>query len=168
MAQHIKIELSGRVKVVLNQLINRRKIEKDLALRINIVLMSYRGCSYKTIKEKLHCVDATISHWKHRWTNNYEKLETFITGIDREDISNNEIEKEILTILGDAPRKGKPVIFNEEIQKKIMAVACESPEKYDLPFSHWTHEELAKQVMKMGIVNTISGRHLGRLLKKTN
>ncbi len=47
-----------------------------------------------------------------------------------------------------------------------MAVTCESPEKYDLPLSHWTHEEHAKQVMKMRIVNAISGRHLGRLLKK--
>jgi len=168
MAQRVKIELSDRLEAVLTQLISRRKIEKDLLLRLSIVLLSFKGCSYEIIKEKLHCVDSTISKWKQRWSNNYEKLKKFISGIDEEGVSSNEIKKEILIIMGDAPRSGKPAIFTDEIQKKIMAVACETPEKYDLPFSHWTHDELAKQVIKMEIVSNISGRHLGRLLKKTS
>jgi len=168
MGQHIKIELSDRVEIILNQLVRKNKIEKHLELRINIVLMSYGGYSYKAMKEKLHCVDATISKWKCRWSDNYEKLKTFISGVDGNEVRNSQIKKEILIIMGDAPRSGSPAIFTDEIQKKIMAVACEIPEKYDLPFSHWTYGELAKQVKKMGIVSTISGRHLGRLLKKTN
>ena len=168
MRQHIKIELSDRIESILYQLINKSRIEKGVELRLNIVLMRYKGYSYQTIKERLHCVDSTISNWTQRWSNNYEKLKTFISGINGKGVSRNEIKKEILIIMGDAPRSGKPVIFTDEIQKKIMAVACETPEKYDLPFSHWTHDELAKQVIKMGIVDNISGRHLGRLLKKTN
>jgi hypothetical protein len=91
--------------------------------------------------------------------------QTFILGIDNKLVSNNEIKKEILIIMGDAPRSGKPVIFTDEIKKGIMAVACHKPELYDLPFSHWTNDELAKQVIKMEIVSDISSCHLGRLLK---
>ncbi len=168
MGQHIKIKLSDIVESILAELVSKNKIEKDLAVRLNIILMSYQGYSYEAIKKKLHCVDSTISNWKQRWHNNYDKLKIFISGIDGQGVRRNKIKKEILIIMGDAPRSGAPAIFNDEIQKKIMAVACETPVIYDLPFSHWTHDELAKQVIKMGIVNTISGRHLGRLLKKTN
>ena len=66
-------------------------------------------------------------------------------------ITNNEIKKEILIILGDAPRSGSPAVFTDEIQKKITTVACESPQQYELPFSHWTHKELAKQVITLTV-----------------
>ena len=167
MAQHIKIHLSERVEVILNQLINKRKIEKSIELRIKIVLMSSKNISYEKIKTKLSCSEPTIAFWKQRWHNNYEKLQIFISGVKNEYVKDNKIKKEILIILGDAPRIGAPIKFTEAIQKKIIAIACESPEKYDLPFTNWTHEELAKQVINMDIVDTISARHLGRLLKKT-
>lgn len=168
MGQHIKINLSSRVEVILNQLVSKRTIKKHFELRINIVLMSAKTISYQTIKKKLQTSEPTISFWRQRWYNNQDKLQTFITGIDNQNVTDNNIKKEILTILDDAPRSGTPAEFTDEIQKKIMAVACESPQQYELPFSHWTHKELAKQVIKLGIVNSISGGHLGRLLKKTN
>jgi uncharacterized protein YerC len=77
MARHLQIELSDKVKSLLYQLVNKSKIEKNLELRLNIILMSFNGFSYETIKEKLNCVDATISKWKQRWCYNYEKLKTF-------------------------------------------------------------------------------------------
>ncbi|MCK5679169.1 MAG: transposase, partial [Flavobacteriaceae bacterium] len=122
--------------------------------------------SYQTIKKELQTSEPTISFWRQRWYNNQDKLQTFIAGIDNQNVTDNDIKKEILTILDDAPRSGAPAEFTDEIQKKIMAVACESPQQYELPFSHWTHKELAKQVIKLGIVDSISAGHLGRLLKK--
>lgn len=143
MGQHIKIKLSKREEFILNQLINKRTIEKNFELRINIVLMSAKLISYKTMKDKLQTSEPTISFWRHRWYSNYDKLQTFISGVD-----------------------GKKI--TDDIQKKITAVACESPQQYELPFSHWTHKELAKQIIELGIVDSISAGHIGRLLKKTN
>jgi len=34
------------------------------------------------------------------------------------------------------------------------------------PISHWTARELAAEIMKQGIIETISVRHVGRLLKE--
>ena len=167
MAKHIKINLSSKEEKLLKALLKRKKIAKDLAIRINIVLMSHQTKTYSEIMSELGCTSRPISHWKHRWYFNHEKLKTFIKGFDGDIPTDNEIKKEILTILGDAPRSGKPITFKEAIRKKIMLVACESPEKYALPFSHWTHIELAKQVIKLKIVDSISARHLGRILKKT-
>jgi len=57
--------------------------------------------------------------------------------------------------------------FTEETQKRIQALACENPSKYNLPFTHWTHKELAKQAVLQKIVPTISSSQTGRILKKT-
>ena len=163
MAKHIKISLSAQEETHLKTLLKQKKIAKDLSLRIEIVLMSSQYKTYSEIKSKLRVTSGTISHWKHRWFANHEKLKVFINGFDGDILTDNEIKKEILIILGDAPRSGKPLTFKEAIQKQIMLVACENPAKYELPFSHWTHEELAKQVIKLKIVTTISPRHIGRV-----
>ena len=47
----------------------------------------------------------------------------------------------------------------------IIATACEPPEKSGRPVTHWTSRELADEVIKRGIVATISVRHVGRFLK---
>ena len=38
--------------------------------------------------------------------------------------------------------------------------------KYGRPISHWTSRELAQEVIKQGIVESISPRQVGRLLKE--
>jgi len=167
MVRNFEIVLADRELRLLNQLVNKRKIEKQLEVRIKILLMSFSKFSYKHICSELECSEPTISKWKQRWIDNYEKLQVFSKGIDGAGVSDTELINEILTILGDAPRSGAPLTFIEEIQKKIQAIACESPSKYGLPFTHWTHEELAKRVILEKIVETISDTQIGRILKKT-
>jgi hypothetical protein len=68
--------------------------------------------------------------------------------------------------LMDAPRPGAPDRITPEQWCQIMALACEPPERYHIPITHWTHEELANEVIKQGIVDKISPSHLGQTLKK--
>jgi hypothetical protein len=42
----------------------------------------------------------------------------------------------------------------------------EPPEDSGIPVTHWTPDELAKEAIKRGIVESISARHLDRLLKR--
>lgn len=49
---------------------------------------------------------------------------------------------------------------------ELFAMACSSPSDYGRPISHWTARELAAEIMKQGIIETISVRHVGRLLKE--
>jgi putative transposase len=43
-------------------------------------------------------------------------------------------------------------------------VACEDPQESGRPVTHWTPRELAEEVIKRGIVTSISPRSVGRFL----
>jgi putative transposase len=64
--------------------------------------------------------------------------------------------------LSDAPRCGAPVTFTREAICQIMALACENPETLDVPISHWSQSELARQSVARGIVKSISHDSVGR------
>jgi hypothetical protein len=66
----------------------------------------------------------------------------------------------------DAARSGTPWKISPEQWCKMIAVACAPPETYDVPMTHWTNKELAKQVIKQGIVDRISPSYIGQMLKK--
>ena len=68
--------------------------------------------------------------------------------------------------LRDLPRPGAPDKISAEQCCRLFAMACESPAEYGLPITHWTHRELAEQLIGQGIVETISASQVGRLLKK--
>ncbi|WP_414528838.1 hypothetical protein [Nodularia chucula] len=57
----------------------------------------------------------------------------------------------IIQRLRDSERVGAPVKFNE-----LFALACSPPEDYGRPISHWTAGELADEIMKQGIIESIS------------
>jgi hypothetical protein len=47
-----------------------------------------------------------------------------------------------------------------------MALACEMPEQSELPLSHWSQSELAREAVRRGIVDSISHGSVGRFLKR--
>ena len=68
--------------------------------------------------------------------------------------------------LADAERPGAPATFTPEQVCAIMALACEPPEESNLPLSHWSQSELAREAVRRGIVENISHGSVGRFLKK--
>jgi putative transposase len=68
--------------------------------------------------------------------------------------------------LEDLPRPGAPARITADQRCQIEALACEKPEGSERPISHWTGREIADEVMKREIVDQISARHAGRLLKR--
>ncbi len=69
-------------------------------------------------------------------------------------------------LLTDAPRPGAPGKFTPEQVTMILAVACEPPEKSGRPITHWTAHELADEVVKRGIVVSISTSQVSRYLRE--
>ena len=67
-------------------------------------------------------------------------------------------------MLADAPRPGTRPTFTSAQVVQILAVACEPPSLSGRPITHWTHRELRDEVVKRGIVPTISKSHVGHLL----
>jgi hypothetical protein len=57
-----------------------------------------------------------------------------------------------------------PVIFPPEIVMEVKALACELPSERNLPFSRFSHAEIAREAVRSGIVASISGATVWRWL----
>jgi putative transposase len=93
----------------------------------------------------------TVRLWRERW------LE--LQPISLEDLS-------IEDRLDDLPRPGTPPRLTANQICQIRELACEKPEDAGRPISQWTGREIADEIKRRGIVDTISPRHASRLLKK--
>ena len=58
------------------------------------------------------------------------------------------------------------MLFPPEIIVSVKALACQLPKELGLPFSKLTHEEIARQAERQGIVASISGKTIWRWLSK--
>jgi transposase len=76
------------------------------------------------------------------------------------------LRRAIETVLGDEPRPGAPAKFTPEQVTQILAVACEPPEKSGRPITHWTAHELTDEVVRRGIVTSISPSQVSRYLRE--
>ena len=59
-----------------------------------------------------------------------------------------------------------PALFPPEIIVAVKALACQLPKQLGLPFSKFTHDKIAREVEKQGIVASISGKTVWRWLNK--
>lgn len=65
-----------------------------------------------------------------------------------------------------SPDAEDPAFFPPEIVVAVKALACQLPKQLGLPFSKLTHDEIARQAEKSGIVASISGKTIWRWLSK--
>ena len=112
--------------------------------------MAAEGKSHQETAAKLDIRPEVVTTWVKRWNE-----------------TSDGKDKKVESRLEDMRRPGAPNKFSPEQKCQIIAVACEKPEVYKRPITHWTNRELADEVMKQGIVDSISPRHTGHILKKT-
>ncbi len=115
------------------------------------MLAAADGKNNTQIARELGVAVRTARYWRERWL--------VLQPIDLDDLSVEER-------LEDLPRPGAPARITADQRCKIEAMACEAPEESGRPISHWTNREIADEIMKRGIVDRISARHAGRLLKR--
>ena len=60
--------------------------------------------------------------------------------------------------------RAAPGLFPPELVVQIKAIACELPAKYEIPLSRWSTEDIVNYVRQSGLVATISGSTVWRLL----
>lgn len=140
------IMLTTDEQKALEKIARRPSTAQQIALRATIILRAAQGASHGEIARQLGITKDTSRLWRNRWL----------------ELSARELSVE--ERLQDAPRAGCPPTFTLEQITQLYALACAPPEQYGRPISHWTGSELADEMMKQGIVETISPRHVGRLL----
>jgi len=148
----IQIELKEPLQTELEALVRRHTTPQQIALRAQIVLLAQQGGNNQDIANKLGISLHMARHWRRRWLQVQEIPATEMTATQR---------------LADAPRPGAPATISAEAYCQIMVLACQPPENFGRPITHWTERELADEAIAQGIVERISPRQVGRVLKSS-
>jgi putative transposase len=130
----------------LTALIQGHSTPQKLAERARIIILAADGIGVSETARRLGIWRKTASRWRKRW-----QIADTSTTAER---------------LSDAPRSGAPGKFSPEQICAIIALACEDPQASDVPISHWSQSEVARQAVKRGIVSSISHGSVGRFFKR--
>jgi putative transposase len=145
------VELTTEERDDLESLVRRHKTGQELADRARIVLLAADGLNNSEIARALALEPDTVRLWRQRWLG--------LSGLAAADL-------DVGDRLSDAPRSGTPARITPEQVARIVALACEAPSESGRPVSQWSTTELAAEIVRRGIVDTISPRHAARLLKR--
>jgi len=147
MARATPIILTEDERIELERLIRSHSTPQQLSRRARMIVLLADGAGVGETADELKVWRKGVSTWRARW------LAAAGTPV---------VER-----LSDAPRSGAPARITAEQICAIVALACEEPEASDLPFTHWSEQALANEAMRRGIVDRISQRSVGRILKRS-
>ena len=156
-----KITITERQQDILRTVSNAPTASSQFRQRASIILWAFDGLSNPEIADQVGLSRRQVGLWRRRWANAWDRL------IQIECVETRaELRRAIEQTLRDEPRPGAPGKFTPEQVTLILAVACEPPEKSGRPLTHWTAHELADEVVKRGIVVSISPAQVGRYLRE--
>lgn len=155
------IELTVRQREILERLARRETSAQRLVRRCNIVLKAADRANNAQVGQRLSIQRGTVRTWRDRWA----AAAPGLLLAEEEGIDDKDLTELIEQVLADEPRPGTPGVFEPEQIAQIIAVACEDPQESGRPVTHWTPAELTDEVIKRGIVASISPRSVGRFLK---
>ena len=138
-----------------------RNSQKSLIYRAQIILYASKGMKNTEIALKTSLYRKNVGIWRKRWA----EAQNILLEMEQKEEETHKYYQKIQNILTDQEKPGVPAKFTAEQICQILAVACEKPEDSGLPLSHWSQAALRAEVMKRGIVETISVSHLGYFLK---
>ena len=156
-----RVQLTARQRACLEQIARRQTSPQRLVRRAKILLALETGATQCHVTRQMHLNRGTVRAWRQRWLAFSSKLEQ----IEGDGGNDKALTAVIGAALTDHPRPGTPATFTAEQIVQIVAVACEDPTDSGRPVSHWTPREVADEVRKRGVVETISTRSVGRFLK---
>jgi putative transposase len=145
------INLTDVERQELELLVRRYTTGQQKVIRARIVLLAAIGKNNREIANELDVSLDTARLWRQRW-------------LDLQQISLDDLSVE--ERLDDLLRPGAPPRLTANQICQIQQLACEKPAESGRPISQWTSREIAAEIMKRGIVDTISARHSARILKK--
>jgi putative transposase len=145
------IEVTAEERAELERLVRRPTTGQQLAERARIVLLMADGGNNSEVARAVDVDVDTVRKWRGRWRR--------VPAVPVAELS-------VAARLADAPRPGTPARITPEQVCRIVALACEAPGAAGRPISQWSTTELAAEIVRRGIVETISPRHAARLLKR--
>jgi putative transposase len=157
-----KLTITEQQQTILQTMVRSSTCAQAVAQRARMILLAFEGLFNEEIAERVGCERHAVGPWRRRWADAFARL-VLVECCEKP----SALSHVIAELLSDRPRSGAPGKFTAEQITQILAVACEDPEASDRPVTHWTPRELADEVIKRGIVESISARQVGRFLKSS-
>jgi transposase len=145
------VALTAEERAALDRLVRAHGTAQQLALRASIILAAAEGHNNVQVGQRVGVSREAVRLWRDRWVR--------LQAVPLDDLS-------VAERLADAPRPGAPMRIGAEQVCAIIALACEAPTLSDRPISQWTGREIADEITRRGVVDTISPRHAARLVKR--
>lgn len=159
------LNMTDRQRRLLSEERRKRTTLEQYHNRISILLYGQEGKSNSWVSRQLGIGLKKVKGWRKRWESQYSTLLDYEKGVDGAGVSDAALLQAILGVVQDLPRSDAPVRITLAQKQQIVALACEKPDAHGVLMTDWTHEMLAKVAMARGIVDAISRRHLGGILK---
>jgi len=157
-----KVVITERQQEILRKLSKATTVARRLCQRATVILLAFAGLDNAAIAEHTGLGTHQVGLWRRRWQKAFDNLVKAECLDETPAALRHAIEK----LLADQPRPGCPGKFTAEQLTMILAVACESPELSGRPITHWTGHELADEVIKRRIVESISVSQVNRILRE--
>lgn len=156
-----KVILTEKQQAVLKKFAAARTSKVSLAQRSRIILLAFEGKNNEAIEEDVGLHHDAVGVWRRRWRDNWPRLIS-IECSEKPHV----LEREIQSLLSDLPRSGRKPAITPEQQAAVFKKACEDPKDSGRPIARWTHRELSHQMVAEGLLDAISGRWIGKLLRR--
>ena len=148
---------------MLENISNRKTLAASIVSRASMILLAFEKKLNYQIAEQVGCERHCVGRWRKRWQDSWEGLLA---------IEMNEpravLERAIIDTLRDAHRSGAPTKFSAEQVVQLVSTACENPRDSGRPVEDWTGRELADELKKRSIVESISVSRVNDLLRLVN
>nr|ADO19085.1 transposase [Nostoc flagelliforme str. Sunitezuoqi] len=128
------VQLTEDEKKLLQQQANARKTGQSKVKRAKIILTTAENLDWTDaqIAQNIGCSEALVRKWRKRWCQTRS--------------------------LEEAPRPGRPRIFEAIIRAKVTAfalrvaagIACSKPTDFDLPLARWSCSDIASHLVTHG------------------
>lgn len=132
----------------------------SIGLRARMILLACEKLQNVEIAKILGAERRSVGRWRIRWQDSIDALLTIEMNEPRA-----ALERAIVDVLRDAHRSGSPGKFSAEQIVQLVSIACESPLQSERPIEDWTGRELADEMQKRSIVDSISASRVNELLR---
>lgn len=146
---------------ILSKLSNGSSVEIRIALRAKIILLAYEKFNNIEISQMVGLGRKCVGRWRRRWQASFAAL----LSIQMKE-SRAALVRMIEDVLRDAHRCGAPWKFSPEQVVQLVSLACEDPRSSERPISNWTGRELADEMQKRNVVDSISESRVNELLRQ--
>jgi putative transposase len=153
-----RVQMTAQQRACLEQIARRQTSPQRLVRRATLLLALETGVTQCHVMRQMHLNRGTVQMWCRRWC----ALAPTLAQLEADEGSDKALTTMMVGALADHPRAGTPATFTAEQMVQIIAVACEDPADSGRPVSHWTPREVAEEVRKRGLIETISTRSVGR------